>query len=45
MPCRFVCGSEEKCACTSGNAVHALGVHSACAVQSEHGLGRGLRVA
>jgi hypothetical protein len=45
MPCRFVCDSEGKRTCMSGNMVHTLGVHSACAARSEHGWERGLRTA
>jgi hypothetical protein len=45
MPCRFVCGSEEKRTCTIRNAVHALDVHGACEAWSERGSGGGVQVA
>jgi hypothetical protein len=45
QPCRFVRAAGRLCACMIGNAMHALGVHSVGAARSEHGMGRGLRVA
>jgi hypothetical protein len=45
MPCRMVCGARGMEACMSGNALHALGVHGACAAWSERGPWRGLRAA
>jgi hypothetical protein len=30
MPCITVCGARGEDMCTSGNTVHALGVHGAC---------------
>jgi hypothetical protein len=45
MPCRLVCGWRGEHACTSGNAMHALGIHGACTARSERGPWRGLRAA
>jgi hypothetical protein len=42
MPCRTVCGTRGEDVCTTGNAVHALGVHGACSTRSERGQLRGL---
>jgi hypothetical protein len=43
MPCRTVCGGRGEDVCTSGNAVHALGVHGACTTGSGRGRLRDLR--
>jgi hypothetical protein len=43
MPCRTVQGAREMDVRTLGNALHALGIHGACATRSERGLRRGLR--
>jgi hypothetical protein len=37
MPCRTVFGARGEDVCTSGNAVHALGIHGACSTRSERG--------
>jgi hypothetical protein len=42
MPCRTVCGERGVDACSSGNAMHALGVHDVQAERSERGLQRDL---
>jgi hypothetical protein len=43
MPCKLVCGWGGEHACTSGNAMHALGIHGACTAWSERGPWRRLR--
>jgi hypothetical protein len=43
MPCRTVCGAWGEDMCTSGNTVHALGIHGACSTWLGRGQLRGLR--